>query len=139
MVVHRVKVAENRFRNTKKGFVLSVKRLSIMIDQQLTFHDPRCRLKVKNWPCGNKTVTAIFRVVRDLATGREFASRVTTGKQRQSPRAAVVRVVRGSDGRHYVIGRGYAGRCFIMPGTMRELHWLNPEDKLTQTISEVLR
>ena len=110
------------------------------MNEELTFHYPRTKVKVKNWPIGGgKTTTARFMVIRDLQTGLEWASRVTTGKQRQSPRAARVRVVRGSDGRHYVIGRHFGGRCFIMPGTMRDLIYPSIDDTLTVRIREALQ
>lgn len=108
-----------------------------MKTEPLTFTDPRKRLNVKNWPAGNRRVRCQFRVVRHSG-GDEWCYRVTTGKQRLSPRARTVRVVLGSDGKHYVIGRAKMGRCFIMPGTMRELSWLALDSPLTLSINQVL-
>lgn len=109
------------------------------MNENLKFHSPRTQLAVEKWPAGRERVTAYFVIARDTQRGLEFCYRVTTGKQRQSPRAATVRVVRGSDGRHYVVGQTKRGKCFVMKGTMRELKWLEFDNQLTDSIREVLK
>lgn len=108
-----------------------------MINENTTFRDPTPHLIVPNWPKGRDTVRAEFRVVSH-PDGSEWVYRVTGGKQRLSPRVERTRIVRGSDGRHYVVGRAKNGRCFVMPGTMRALCWLASNSKLTNAINEVL-